>query len=297
MAAKDSIAILGMGKVGTAVGCLLRSAGYRIVAITSRSTASAEKAVKYTGGKVYVNLAGAASRAEAVFITTGDDAIVSVCEEIVREGGVGAGKKVIHMSGAGGLDLLESARTAGAHVASIHPIQSFADVEGALKNIPGSTFGVTAEEEIEDWTVQVVKDLGGVPFFVSDADRPLYHAAACMTSNYLVTLMYIVEEIYGTIGLSREKAVKSFWPLVKGTIENIETRGTVQSLTGPVSRGDIGTIKKHLQTLRGKLPEFLDVYGIMGAFAADISLKRGTLTHERAEEIKSLLLRGGSRDE
>jgi predicted short-subunit dehydrogenase-like oxidoreductase (DUF2520 family) len=294
MAVKDSIAILGMGKVGTAVGCLLRSADYRIVAIASRSTASAEKAVKYTGGEVYVNLASAASRAEAVFITTGDDAIPSVCEEIVREGGVGAGKKVVHMSGAGGLDLLESARTAGAHVASIHPIQSFADVEGALKNIPGSTFGVTAEEEIEEWAAQVVRDLGGVPFFVSDADKPLYHAAACMTSNYLVTLMYIAEEIYGTIGLSPEKAVKSFWPLVKGTIENIETRGTIQSLTGPVSRGDIGTIKKHLQTLRGKLPEFLDVYGIMGGFAADIGLKKETLTRERAEEIKSLLLKGGS---
>ncbi|GAG81518.1 unnamed protein product, partial [marine sediment metagenome] len=97
MTAKDSIAILGMGRVGTAVGYLLRSAGYRIAAIASRSTASAEKAVKYTGGKVCVTLAGAASQAESVFITTGDDAISSVCEEIVKEGGVGAGKKVVHM--------------------------------------------------------------------------------------------------------------------------------------------------------------------------------------------------------
>ncbi len=294
---KDSIAILGMGRVGTAVGSLLRSAGYRIVAVASRSVNSAEKGVKYTGGKVYTNLAGAASQAECIFITTGDDAIASVCEEISSKGGAGVGKKVVHMSGAGKLDLLESARKTGSRIASMHPIQSFASVEGAVKNIPGSTFGVTAEEEIRDWAVQIIKDLGGVPFFVSDADRPLYHAAACMASNYLVVLMYMVEEIYKNVGLNRESAIKAFWPLVTGTINNIENRGTVQSLTGPISRGDIETVKKHIEAFRGRFPEFLDMYNIMGVFASDIGLKNKTLTHRKAEEIKSLLLGGGSEDE
>lgn len=289
MTAKDRIAILGMGKVGTAVGSLLRSAGYEIVAVADMSAVSAEEGVTYTGGKVYTDLADAASQAECVFITTGDDAIATACEEISEKGGVSAGKKVVHMSGAGGLDLLESARAAGAHVASIHPIQSFADVEGALKSIPGTTFGVTAQEEIKDWAVQIVRDLGGVPFFVSDADRPLYHAAACMASNYLVTLMYMVESVYETVGLNREEAIKSFWPLVAGTIKNIENRGTVQSLTGPISRGDVGTVEKHIKAFRDRLPEFLDMYRIMGAFAADIGLEKKTIIRERAEEIKSLL--------
>ncbi len=289
MTTKNSIAIIGMGKVGTAVGSLLRSAGYKIVAVADMSVVSAEDGVKYTGGKVYADLADAASHAECVFITTGDDAIATVCEEISGKGGVSAGKKIVHMSGAGGLDLLESARRAGAHVASIHPIQSFADVEGALKNIPGTTFGVTADDEIKDWAVQIVKDLGGVPFFVSDADRPLYHAAACMASNYLVTLIYMVESVYETVGLSREEAIKSFWPLVTGTIRNIEAHGTVQSLTGPISRGDVGTVEKHIETFRDRLPEFLDMYRIMGAFAADIGLEKKTLTRKRVEEIKSLL--------
>lgn len=289
MTIKDSIAIIGMGKVGTAVGVLLRSAGYEIVAVASRSAASAENGVKYTGGEIFTSVADAASQAECVFVTTGDDAIASVCEKISKEGGVRAGKKIVHMSGAGGLDLLESARRAGAHVASIHPIQSFADVEGALKNIPGTTFGVTADDEIKDWAVQIVRDLGGASFFVSDVDRPLYHAAACMASNYLVTLMYMVESVYETVGLSREEAIKSFWPLVTGTIRNIEAHGTVQSLTGPISRGDVGTVEKHIETFRDRLPEFLDMYRIMGAFAADIGLEKKTLTRERAKEIKSLL--------
>lgn len=294
---KDSIAILGMGRVGTAVGYLLRSAGYRILAVASRSVRSAEKGVEYTGGKVYTNFAHAASQAECVFITTGDDAIASVCEEISKKGGVSAGKKVVHMSGAGKLDLLESARRSGAHIASMHPIQSFASVEGAVKSIPGSTFGVTAEESISDWAVQVVSDLGGVPFFVSDADRPLYHAAACMASNYLVVLMHMVEEAYKSVGVNRESAIRAFWPLVTGTIDNIESRGTVRSLTGPISRGDIETVKKHIEAFRERLPEFLDLYSIMGTFAVDIGLKNKTLTHRRAEEIKSLLLGGGFKDE
>ncbi len=297
MLLKDSIAILGMGKVGTAVGYLLRSAGYRITAIASRSIKSAEKAVKCTGGKIYASFTDAASQADCIFITTADDAIAAVCEKIAGERGVGVGKKLVHMSGAGGLDLLESASKAGAHVSSIHPIQSFVSVEGAVKNIPGSTFGVTAEEEIRDWAVQIVRDLGGVPFFLSDADKPLYHAAACMASNYLVVLMYMVEEVYKSVGLNRESAIKAFWPLVTGTIDNIENRGTVQSLTGPISRGDIETVKIHIEAFRDRLPEFLDVYSIMGAFASDIGLKNKTLIYERANEIKSLLLGGGSKDE
>lgn len=297
MVTKDKIVILGMGKVGTAVGYLLRSAGYEIVGVADSSVASAKKGAEYTGGKVLIGLVDAASQADTVFITTGDDAIASVCVEISERGGVAAGNKVVHVSGAGGLDLLKSARMAGAHVAAIHPIQSFADVEGAIENIPGSAFGITSDKEIEDWAVQIVRDLGGTPFFVSDADRPLYHAAACMASNYLVTLINMVERLYESIGFNSEDALKSFWPLVKGTIKNIETRGTVQSLTGPISRGDIETVKKHIRALRDSLPEFLDMYGILGVSTVDIGIKKGTLTHERAEEIKSLLLGGGSDDE
>lgn len=293
---KDTIAILGAGKVGTAVGFLLLSSGYEIVAIASRSDESIKRGVEYTRGKPFRSLSQAATMAECIIISTSDDAIASVCEKITKDGAVSPGKKVIHMSGAGGLDLLESARKSGAHVASIHPIQSFADVTGAIENIPGTTFGITAREEIKEWSVQIVKDLGGVPFFVSDEDKPLYHAAACMASNYLVTLMNMVVEVYQSLGLTRDEAMKAFWPLVRGTIKNIENQGTVQSLTGPISRGDIGTVEKHLQAFQTKLPEFLNLYRELGIFTVDIGHKKETLSDERAKEIK-LLLSGGLKDE
>ena len=293
---RDSIAIIGLGKVGTAVGFLLRSAGYTIVAVASRSVSSIEQALPYTGGEAFSSLSDAASRAECILITTGDDAIAPVCEEIVKRGGVKPNNKVIHMSGAGGLDLLDAARRAGACVASIHPIQTFADVKGAIESIPGSTFGITADDEIKDWSVKIVRDLGGTPFFVPEAAKPLYHAAACMASNYLVTLMHMVEGIYTSLGLTGEEAVHAFWPLVKGTIRNIETKGTIQSLTGPISRGDVSTIEKHLQAFREKLPAFLPAYCAMGVLTADLGLKKKTLSADRAEIIKKLL-RGGREDD
>ncbi len=293
---KDTIAILGTGKVGTAVGFLLLSSGYEIVAIASRSDESIKRGVEYTRAKPFRSFSKAATMAECIIISTSDDAIASVCEKITKDGAVSPGKKVIHMSGAGGLDLLESAQKSGAYVASIHPIQSFADVTGAIENIPGTTFGITAREEIKEWSVQIVKDLGGVPFFVSDEDKPLYHAAACMASNYLVTLMNMVVEVYQSLGLTRDEAMKAFWPLVRGTIKNIENQGTVQSLTGPISRGDIGTVEKHLQAFQTKLPEFLNLYRELGVFTVDIGHKKESLSDERAREIK-LLLAGGLKDE
>lgn len=289
---RDSVAILGLGKVGTAVGYLLKSAGYRIAAVAGRSLPNLRVGISYTGGHAFTDTAEAASRADCILITTGDDAIASVCEEISQKGAVTSGKKVIHMSGAGGLELLAPARSAGAYIASIHPLQSFANVDGAIKSIPGSTFGITADSEIRDWAWQLVEDLGGRPFFISDEDKPLYHAAACLASNYLTTLIHTVEEIYKSLGMDHKQALTAFWPLVKGTLSNIETGGSIQALTGPISRGDAGTVEKHLTALREKLPPLLPLYCVMGKQTVELGLKKKTLTPDRAKIIMNLL-KGG----
>ncbi len=290
---KDTVAILGIGKVGTAVGFLLRGAGYPISAVAARSMPSASRGAEFTGGAVFDDYTEAARRGSFILITTVDDAIAPVCRKIAREGAVGPGKKVVHMSGACGLDVLRPATEAGASVACIHPIQSFADVRNAIDNIPGSSFGVTADADIEPWALQVVRDLGGRAFIITDADKPLYHAAACMASNYLVTLMHLVEGIYRRIGLGGDEALQAFWPLVRGTLRNIEARGTVQSLTGPIARGDIGTLRKHLAAFEEKIPELEALYRTLGLLAADVGFKKGTLSPEKVREIKTLLTRKG----
>ena len=286
---RDSVAILGLGKVGTAVGHLLRSAGYEIVAVAGRSTAKLNQGIAYTGGQAFTDFSAAASRADCILITTSDDAIASVCDEICQGGAIHPGKKVIHMSGAGGLDLLSPAARAGAHIASIHPLQSFASVEGAINSIPGSTFGITAEKEIQGWAEQMVCDLRGNPFTITDEDKPLYHAAACLASNSLTTLIHNVEGIYQSLGMTPTEALRALWPLVQGTMQNIENNGTVQALTGPISRGDAGTVAKHLAALQKSFPTLLLLYCTLGKETISLGLKKKTLNPDKAEIINKLL--------
>jgi predicted short-subunit dehydrogenase-like oxidoreductase (DUF2520 family) len=293
---KDTIAILGLGKVGTAVGYLLKTAGYSITAVGDKSREALNRGIPYTGGQAFDRLAEAASKATCIIITTTDDAIASACHEIAAQGAVRTGNKVIHMSGAGGLDLLAPAHRAGAYVASIHPIQSFADVEGAIVNLPGSTFGITADPEMMQWAISFVEALKGFPFFVPEKDKAIYHAAACMASNYLTTLMHMVEVTYQSLGLTRQEAVRAFWPLVRGTLLNIEAKGAVNALTGPVARGDAGTIERHLRALRESLPDLLNVYCELGRTTVAMALQRGALDPERAE-ILNAIFKGGTANE
>jgi len=288
---KDTIAIIGLGRVGSAMGLLLRSSGYPIVAISDISKDTAERGHEYTGGTFHEDPSAAAVSAECVVITTSDDAIASVCERIAGAGAVGPGKKVVHMSGAGGLDLLAAASRQGASVASIHPIQAFANVKSAIASIPGSTFGITADDAIRDWAVRLVLDIGGVPFFVPDDRKALYHAAACIASNYLVTLMHMVVEIGRILGIGERETIEAYWPLVRGTIRNIEEYGTVQALTGPVARGDGGTVERHLKAFDELIPRYLDAYRELGKITVDMALEKRTVTPEKAEIIRSLLIK------
>ena len=117
-----------------------------------------------------------------------------------------------------------------------------------------------------------------------------------MASNYLTALIHMVETAYRTLGLSRDEALRAFWPLVKGTLSNIETRGVVGALTGPIARGDAGTIEKHLRVFRADLPDLLEPYCALGLITVGIALEKKTLSPDRAESIQKLL-KGGLRDE
>lgn len=286
---RDSVAIIGAGRVGTATGHLLRSRGYPVVAVADISEAALRLALEYTGGRACASAAEAAALAETVFITTTDDVIAAVCRDIAERGALGPGKRVIHMSGAGGLDLLEAARRTGASIATIHPLQSFVDVAAVIASIPGSTFAITAQDDIRDWAVKIVTDLGGIPFFVEDASKPLYHAAACVASNYLVSLMHIVTSLYGILGFTPREATGAFWPLVRGTMANMETKGIDKALTGPIARGDVLTIEKHLAVLEAQAPEFLAIYRELGLVAAGLARNMETISEEKKEELESLL--------
>ncbi len=286
---KNSIAIIGVGKVGTALGCLLSHAGHSICAISDQSNDAIKRAQHYIDAKSYSISSLASANADCFIIAAIDDAIASVCSDLSNAGILKPGLKVVHVSGAGGLDVLHAASQCGASVASIHPVQSFADVETAIKNIPGSVFGITANSEINDWCVSIVKDLGGIPVFISDNDKPLYHAAACMASNYLAALLFMVTDFYQNLGMKDEDCMQAYLPLVRGTLSNIQAHGPVAALTGPIARGDMGTIEKHLKVIEDKLPQYLGVYKQLALITLDVALLKGSITQKKAQAMKKML--------
>ena len=286
---QETFTIIGTGKMGTGIGLLLKKAGKSVIAVADLDYANAQHAAAILGCSAHESLSEASRAASCILIMTSDDAIASVCQKIVAEGGLRTDSKVVHMSGAGGLDLLRSAFESGSETFCIHPIQSVTDVQSALANIPGSTFGITTEKRSEPWAIRFVRDIGGTPLLVSEQDRPLYHAAACIASNYLVTLIHLAQTIYTKFGLTPDEALRAFWPLVMGTISNIEAKGTVASLTGPIARGDSGTILKHLKALSADNPSHLQFYRILGRLTADLAVQKGTLSIDQATAIKKIL--------
>jgi len=284
----NKFAIIGAGMVGTAIGYLLKKAGREIVAIADKSATALQRAHSYTGGKTYRKPQEVLHDADCILITTPDDIILSVCKEISRAPSI-KGKYIFHMSGAGGLDLLEPAKKAGASVGSIHPLQSFSSIDNAIKNIPSSYFGITADTKSRKQAEVIALALGGKPIYISAKQKPLYHAAACVASNYLVSLLNVVESIYQSIGINEEDAKKAYLPLIYGSLKNIELSGTVSALTGPIARGDSGTIQRHVDAIHVNLPHYASLYSSLGLVTVDLARKKGTLNLQQAKQISDIL--------
>ena len=284
----NNFAIIGAGMVGTAIGYLLKKAGYEIVAIADKSAAALRRAQSYTGGKACRKPQEVLREADCILITTPDDIILSVCKDIARSPLI-KDKYIFHMSGAGGLDLLDPARKAGAAVASIHPLQSFSSIDNAIQNIPSSYFGITADAKAKTQAETIVLALGGKPIYISSQQKSLYHAAACVASNYLVSLLNVVESIYQSIGINENDAKKAYLPLIYGSLKNIELSGSVQALTGPIARGDSGTIQKHVDAINANLPQYASLYSSLGLVTVKLARKKGTLNLRQAKKISDIL--------
>ena len=280
------LGFIGAGTVGTALAVKLRSKGYPVVAISSRSQTSARNlAQAISGGSPASNNQDVADMAELVFITTPDDAIASVASQIKWHEGQG----VVHCSGADSTDILEPAKKLGASVGVFHPLQTFANVKQAIENISGSTFTLEAEEPLLETLKDMTTALGGRWIELKAGDKVIYHASAVIVSNYVVTLVKLATDLWQGFGISINQAVQALLPLLEGTIHNIETIGIPECLTGPIARGDIGTIKKHLYALGEAAPSLLATYRELGLKTIPIALAKGRINEHQAEELKVIL--------
>ena len=280
------LGFIGAGTVGTALSLRLSSKGYPVVAVSSRSQTSARNlAQAISGCRAFNNNQDVADTAELIFITTPDDAIAPVASQIQWHQGQG----VVHCSGADSTDILEPARKSGAQVGVFHPLQTFASVSQAVENISGSTFALEAEEPLLDTLKQMANALDGNWVELKAGDKVIYHAAAVIACNYMVTLVKLASDLWQTFNVSPNQATQALLPLLRGTINNIDTVGIPRCLTGPVARGDSGTVKKHLKALQEKAPAILSTYRELGLQTIPLALAKGRINQDKAEELEAIL--------
>lgn len=283
------VSIIGAGVVGTAMGYLLKQRGYPVVGIASRTLKSSKKAKEFIGeGEASTDLGTTARKADIVFITTSDSAIEETCNKIASERGFNKGAIVFHMSGALSSEILRSARDVGANVASIHPLQSLANVKEAVKSIPGSYFCIEGDEAALSVAKEMVTVLKGKEITLEVDKKPLYHAGASVASNFLVATVRFGLELFEAAGIDRKDSLNALMPLIKGTVKNIETLGIPSALTGPVSRGDIGVIEDHLKAISNNRASLLKLYSELGRYTVKVALEKGTMEDEEAKMILSL---------
>jgi predicted short-subunit dehydrogenase-like oxidoreductase (DUF2520 family) len=268
--------VIGCGRLGIHLAVFLSHHGYGPAAFASRTQESAQKAKDCVkGGRVFNDPAEAARECDLIFITTPDTCIAQVCDQVARAGGFDPHSVVFHLSGALSSGILSSARKKGAATGSLHPLQAFTPYEpGAISPFEGINMSVEGTARAQALGRDIVTALQARPFTIPTDAKTLYHAAAVVASNYLVTVAHFALTLLGRAGLPPDQAFEILEPLIQGTLRNIASQGSVKALTGPVVRGDETIIARHLTDIDKKMPEYSGLYRLLGQHTLEIARMR-----------------------
>ncbi|MEU4830281.1 DUF2520 domain-containing protein [Streptosporangium sp. NPDC023615] len=283
--ARLAVGVVGAGKVGSALGAALVRAGHRVVAASGVSDASRDRAVERLG-LVPVRPEDVVADADLVLLTVPDDVLPGLVSGLVGTGADLRGKLVAHTSGAYGLAVLNPAIKAGALPLALHPVMTFTGRDDDMRRLTGISYGVTAPDALRAVAEALVIEMEGEPVWIADEDRPLYHAALAGAANHMVTLIAESSELLERIGV--EQPGRMLGPLLGAALENVLRLG-IAGLTGPVVRGDAGTVRKHVDALILAAPEAADAYVALARLTADRALAAGLLKPEAAERLLDAL--------
>ncbi len=281
------VAVVGAGRVGTALAILLHRGGHAVTAVSGRA-ATAARAAEYLPGVPVVSAVEAAGRGDLVLLAVPDDALGPVALELAEGGSMRRGAWAVHVSGAAGLEILAPLVAAGARRLAMHPLQTVPDVESAIQGIPGSAVAITADdEEGAALGERLALEIGGRPFRLADERRPLYHAAAVFASNYVITAAGVAEALFREAGVP--DPVAALLPLVRSSLDNVARLGPAAALTGPAVRADAGTVARNLEALRDAAPHAVPAYVELCRLALDLGERAGRLTAEGRAAVEEVL--------
>lgn len=283
-----TVGVIGAGRVGATLGAALAAAGHHVVAASGVSAAAKHRIATLLPQARNLPADQVAREAhDLLIIAVPDDALASVVAGLAGVGALRPGQVVAHTSGAHGLDVLEPARAVGARPLALHPAMTFTGTPADLTRLAdGVSFGVTAPPDLAIIAHDLVEDLGGQLEWIDELDRPLYHAALAHGANHLVTLVNEAADRLRDAGVTYPE--KMLAPLLRAALENALAGGD-SALTGPVSRGDAGTIAKHVAALGAVAPDSVPAYLALARRTADRAIAVGRLRPTDAESLLDVL--------
>jgi predicted short-subunit dehydrogenase-like oxidoreductase (DUF2520 family) len=278
--------IVGAGAVGTALAVALTRGGWPIHAVASRDAGRRERfrsLVDVT--RVFADPEPILDEVELIVLAVPDDVIGPLAASLRMY----SGQAMIHTSGALGAEVLAPAMAAGTQIGSFHPLVAFADMERAVAALHGATVAIEGDDQLAAMLADMADAVGATAVRLAPGSKAAYHAAAVLAAGGFVALLDAIAELGRVAGLDEAGALAIYGPLIEGTLGNARALGIRAALTGPMTRGDIGTLEAHLATLRAHAPGVVDLYVAAAHREIDLAEQRGALAPEVAVKMRVVL--------
>ncbi len=258
----ERIAILGAGRVGTALALALPHAGHELVAVVDADHQAAAKCANRCRKRGIVRTVETLpADVTLVFVATPDGRIQEAAQQLANASRVGAETVVGHLSGSLTADVLAPLAGQTSLLASCHPVASFSSASAGCRAFRDIPFALQGDPEALQRLIPVIESVSGRYFFLAPEKKPLYHLACVLASNYFVGLASMVEEVLKQAGIDSLEIMAPLW---RSTLEHILQQGPAQALTGPVVRNDVDTVRRHLQEIKSEFPQFVPIYKHLG---------------------------------
>jgi predicted short-subunit dehydrogenase-like oxidoreductase (DUF2520 family) len=284
--ARLRVGVVGAGRVGAVLGAALARAGHEVVAVSAVSQASLDRAATLLPGVPVRAVPDVVEDSELVLLAVPDDALADLAHGLAATGSWQAGQIVAHTSGRHGAAVLDPVRRHHAFPIAIHPAMTFTGTELDLDRLHECCFGVTADERILPIASALVLDIGAEPVTIAEEDRLAYHCALAHGSNHLVTLTAQAMQVLDAAGVDAPAHVLR--PLLLAALDNA-LRLRDAALTGPVARGDVGTLTAHLEVLRDRVPDIETTYRALATATAARAVESGRLRADLAGPLLDIL--------
>ena len=280
------IGIVGAGAVGTALGVALSRARWPIHAVASRDADRRERFRSLVEvNRAFIDPEPLVEEVELIILAVPDDVVGPLAGTLRMY----SGQAMIHTSGALGAEILAPAMAAGTQIGSFHPLVAFADTERAVAALHGATVAIEADDQLAAMLAAMADAIGATAVRLAPGAKAAYHAAAVLAAGGFVALLDAIAELGRVAGLDEAGSLAIYGQLIEGTLGNARALGIAAALTGPITRGDLGTLQAHLAALRAHAPRALDLYAAAARREIELAEGRGTLGAEVAGAMRDTL--------